>query len=41
MSGRAVEWGYAAGWTLIKAMPRSVAWWLFRAGADRALPALS
>jgi lauroyl/myristoyl acyltransferase len=36
VSGRAVEWGYAAGWALIKALPRSVAWWLFRAGADRA-----
>jgi KDO2-lipid IV(A) lauroyltransferase len=33
---RFVEWGYAAGWSLIKAMPQSMAWSLFRAGADRA-----
>jgi KDO2-lipid IV(A) lauroyltransferase len=33
---RLVEWGYAAGWRLIRAMPRSWAWALFRAGADRA-----
>jgi phosphatidylinositol dimannoside acyltransferase len=33
---RVVDWGYAAGWSLIKAMPRSMAWSLFRAGADRA-----
>jgi KDO2-lipid IV(A) lauroyltransferase len=31
-----VDLGYAAGWSLIKAMPRSMAWSLFRAGADRA-----
>jgi KDO2-lipid IV(A) lauroyltransferase len=33
---RFVDLGYAAGWSLIKAMPRSLAWSLFRAGADRA-----
>ncbi len=31
-----VELGYGAGWSVIKALPRSVAWPLFRAGADRA-----
>lgn len=31
-----VELGYGAGWSLLKAMPRSVAWPVFRAGADRA-----
>jgi len=39
MSGgreRLVEWGYAAGWRVIRAMPKSWAWALFRAGADRA-----
>ncbi len=33
---RLVELGYAAGWSVIQALPRSVAWPLFRAGADRA-----
>ena len=42
MTGRAVGWGnavagaYAAGWRLIRAMPRSWAWWIFRTGADQA-----
>ena len=36
MSGRLLEWGYAAGWLLIRVMPRSWAWWIFRTGADRA-----
>jgi KDO2-lipid IV(A) lauroyltransferase len=31
-----VELGYAAGWSVIKALPRSVVWPVFRAGADRA-----
>jgi lauroyl/myristoyl acyltransferase len=31
-----VEIGYGAGWSVIKALPRSVVWPLFRAGADRA-----
>jgi KDO2-lipid IV(A) lauroyltransferase len=31
-----VELGYGAGWSVIKALPRSVVWPLFRAGADRA-----
>jgi lauroyl/myristoyl acyltransferase len=31
-----VELGYSAGWSVIKALPRSVVWPLFRAGADRA-----
>jgi KDO2-lipid IV(A) lauroyltransferase len=31
-----VEFGYAAGWSVIKALPRSVVWPVFRAGADRA-----
>ena len=30
------ELGYAAGWSLVKALPRSVVWPAFRAGADRA-----
>jgi lauroyl/myristoyl acyltransferase len=34
--GHAVEWAYAAGWRLIRAMPRSWAWWIFRTAADRA-----
>lgn len=39
MSGRTgalVEWGYAAGWAVIRALPRSAAWAIFRVGADRA-----
>jgi KDO2-lipid IV(A) lauroyltransferase len=32
----AVELGYAAGWRLIRAMPRSWSWFLFRIAADRA-----
>jgi len=31
-----VELGYGAGWSVVKALPRSVVWPLFRAGADRA-----
>ncbi|MFY1632613.1 phosphatidylinositol mannoside acyltransferase [Solwaraspora sp. WMMB335] len=31
-----VEWGYAAAWRLVRAMPRPVAAAVFRAGADRA-----
>ena len=31
-----VELGYGAGWSVIKALPRSVMWPVFRAGADRA-----
>ncbi len=30
------ELGYGAGWSLVKALPRSVVWPAFRAGADRA-----
>lgn len=33
---RVVDWGYAAGWSVIKAVPRPAAWAVFRAGADRA-----
>jgi len=33
---RVAELGYAAGWRVVRALPRSVAWSLFRAGADRA-----
>ncbi|GAB4058595.1 phosphatidylinositol mannoside acyltransferase [Catellatospora paridis] len=38
MSGRErlVEFGYAAGWRLVRALPESAASALFRAGADRA-----
>lgn len=32
----AAELGYAAGWRVIRAVPRSWAWLLFRFGADRA-----
>lgn len=32
----AVELAYGAGWSVVKALPESVAWPLFRAGADRA-----
>lgn len=35
MSGRLAEWGYAAGWRAVRAMPEPVAAALFRAGADR------
>jgi lauroyl/myristoyl acyltransferase len=31
-----VELGYGAGWSVVKALPESVTWPLFRAGADRA-----
>lgn len=31
-----VELGYGAGWAVVKALPRSVVWPAFRAGADRA-----
>ncbi|BCJ67820.1 hypothetical protein Prubr_48410 [Polymorphospora rubra] len=31
-----VEFGYAAGWRLVRMMPGPVAARLFRAGADRA-----
>jgi hypothetical protein len=33
---RLVDLGYAAGWSLIKVLPRRVVWAAFRAGADRA-----
>jgi KDO2-lipid IV(A) lauroyltransferase len=33
---RAVEAGYLAGWRLVRALPRPVAWAAFRAAADRA-----
>jgi lauroyl/myristoyl acyltransferase len=36
LKDRAVELGYAAGWSIIKMVPRSVTWAVFRAGADRA-----
>jgi KDO2-lipid IV(A) lauroyltransferase len=36
MSSRLVEWGYAAGWRVVRAMPESAARKLFRAAADRA-----
>lgn len=36
MSGRAVDLAYAAGWRLIRTIPRSWAWWIFRTGADQA-----
>jgi KDO2-lipid IV(A) lauroyltransferase len=36
MSSRLVEWGYAAGWRMVRAMPESAARRLFRAAADRA-----
>ncbi|NUT37387.1 MAG: phosphatidylinositol mannoside acyltransferase [Hamadaea sp.] len=35
-SGRLVEFGFAAGWRLVRALPRPVAAAVFRAGADRA-----
>jgi KDO2-lipid IV(A) lauroyltransferase len=31
-----VELGYGVGWSVVKALPRSVVWPVFRAGADRA-----
>jgi lauroyl/myristoyl acyltransferase len=33
---RPIELGYAAGWRVIRTMPESVSWSLFRAAADRA-----
>jgi KDO2-lipid IV(A) lauroyltransferase len=36
LKDRLVELGFTAGWRLVRAMPRSVAAALFRAGADRA-----
>ena len=30
-----VELGYGLGWSVVKALPRSVVWPVFRAGADR------
>lgn len=36
MSGRAADIGFAVGWGLIKALPESVSWTVFRAAADRA-----
>ena len=36
MSSRLVEWGYAAGWRTVRALPQPVAAALFRAGADYA-----
>jgi KDO2-lipid IV(A) lauroyltransferase len=36
MSNRLVEFGYAAGWQVVKALPKPVAWSIFRAAADRA-----
>lgn len=36
MSGRLVEWGYAAGWRLVRALPEPVARTAFRAAADAA-----
>jgi KDO2-lipid IV(A) lauroyltransferase len=36
LRGRLVEWGYAAGWRVVRAMPETTAARLFRVGADRA-----
>ena len=36
MKERLVEAGYAAGWGLVRTLPKSVAWAMFRAAADRA-----
>jgi lauroyl/myristoyl acyltransferase len=36
VSGRAVEFGYMAGWRVIRALPKPVAWSIFRTAADRA-----
>lgn len=36
MSGRLVEWGYAAAWRTVRALPEPVAGALFAAGADLA-----
>jgi phosphatidylinositol dimannoside acyltransferase len=36
MSGRLTEWGYAAGWQVVRAMPEPVTAVAFRAGADAA-----
>ncbi|MGH3655965.1 MAG: phosphatidylinositol mannoside acyltransferase [Micromonosporaceae bacterium] len=36
MSERLVEYGYAAGWRVVRALPEPVAGWLFRRAADAA-----
>ncbi|MBB5873035.1 KDO2-lipid IV(A) lauroyltransferase [Allocatelliglobosispora scoriae] len=36
MKDRLVEGGYAAGWRLIRVLPKRVSWAAFRTGADRA-----
>lgn len=36
LSGLAADWGYAAGWGIVRALPRSAAWAVFRRAADRA-----
>lgn len=36
MRDRVVEWGYAAAWRLVRALPEGTARWIFRIGADRA-----
>jgi KDO2-lipid IV(A) lauroyltransferase len=36
LANRAVEWGYAAGWRLVRLLPERAAWALFRGAADRA-----
>jgi KDO2-lipid IV(A) lauroyltransferase len=36
VNGRAVEIGYALGWGLIRKLPKSVCWFVFRTAADRA-----
>jgi len=33
---RLTELGYAAGWRVVRALPKSAAWWVFRTAADRA-----
>lgn len=37
MTSRAVEFGYAAGWRLVRTLPRPVAWAGFAGGADLAV----
>lgn len=37
MSSRAAERAYAAGWRVVRALPRPVAWGIFGAGADLAV----
>ncbi|WP_117214584.1 phosphatidylinositol mannoside acyltransferase [Allorhizocola rhizosphaerae] len=37
MKDRLIEWGFAAGWRAVRALPGPVASALFRAGADRAV----